>query len=50
VADFDVGIFLSQGNGPEQQKLLRLIGTLVNEMADSQATGAGRSKRRRRQK
>jgi hypothetical protein len=27
----DVGTFLQLGNGPEQQELLRLIGTLVQE-------------------
>jgi hypothetical protein len=28
VTDIDVGVFLSQGSGPEQQELLRLIGTV----------------------
>jgi len=31
VADIEVGVFLSQGKGPEQQELLQLIGTLVDE-------------------
>ena len=48
VADIEVGLFLSQGKGPEQQELLRLIGALVNATADSQKTGAAPSKRRRR--
>ena len=30
----DVGTFLRLGNGPEQQELLRLIGTLVHAGAD----------------
>ena len=29
----EVGVFLSRGEGPEQQELLRLIGTLVEEHA-----------------
>jgi len=48
VADIEVGVFLSQNNGPEQQELLRLIGTLVNETADSRVSGAAPPKRRRR--
>ena len=48
VAEIEVGIFLSRGNGPEQQELLRLIGTLVDETADGQKTGAAPPKRRRR--
>jgi len=31
VAHLEVGVFLSSGRGPEQQELLRLIGTLVDE-------------------
>jgi len=30
----DIGKFLKLGNGPEQQELLRLIGTLVHESAN----------------
>jgi hypothetical protein len=40
VTDVDVGVFLSQGNGPELQELLRLIGTLVDGTVDSQKTVA----------
>jgi hypothetical protein len=36
VTDTEVGVFLSRGKGPEQQELLRLIGTLVDETADGQ--------------
>jgi len=50
VADIEVGVFLSQGKGPEQQELLQLIGTLVDERADSQKTVVVPSTRRRRQK
>jgi hypothetical protein len=50
VADIEVGVFLGQGKGPEQQELLRLIGTLVDEKADSHTTGGGPPKRQRRQK
>jgi hypothetical protein len=50
VADIDVGVFLSQGKGPEQQELLRLIGTLVGGTVDSQKTVAAWPKRRRRQR
>jgi len=35
IADIEIGMFLSQGKGPEQQELLRLIGTLVDETAHS---------------
>ena len=31
VAHMELGDFLSSGKGPEQQELLRLIGTLVEE-------------------
>ena len=31
VAHIEIGAFLSSGNGPEQQELLRLIGLLVDE-------------------
>ena len=31
VAHIEVGAFLSSGEGPEQQELVRLIGTLVEE-------------------
>ncbi len=31
VEHVEVGTFLSNGQGPEQQELLRLIGTLVEE-------------------
>jgi hypothetical protein len=48
LADIEVGLFLSQGNGPEQQELLRLIGTLVDETADTQNMGTAPSRRRRR--
>jgi hypothetical protein len=48
VADIDVGVFLSQGKGPEQQELLRLIGTLVVEIADGQKLVTAPAKRRRR--
>ncbi len=34
VAEIEIGTFLSQGRGPEQQALLRLIGTLVGEPAN----------------
>jgi hypothetical protein len=50
VADIEIGPFLSQDKGPEQQELLRLIGTLVDEGADSQKADAAPGKRRRRQK
>lgn len=50
VTDIDVGPFLSQGNGPEQQELLQLIGTLVDKTADNRRTGAAPRKRRRRLK
>jgi hypothetical protein len=40
VADIGVAVFLSQGKGPEHQELLRLIGTLVDETADGEKTGA----------
>jgi hypothetical protein len=46
LADIEVGAFLSQGGGPEQQELLRLIGTLVDETTDTQSSGAARPKRR----
>lgn len=48
VADIEVGVFLSQGKGLEQQELLRLIGALVDETDDGQKTGAVLPKRRRR--
>ena len=48
VPDIEVGVFLSQGKGPEQQELLRLIGTLIDERADNATTGAAPLKRRRR--
>ena len=49
VTDLEVGAFLSQGNAaPEQRELLRLIGTLVDETADSQKTGVAPPSRRRR--
>jgi hypothetical protein len=48
VTDIEVGVFLGQGKGPEQKELLRLIGTLVDETADGQKTGAAPPKRRRR--
>src|SRR5262245_48019468 len=48
LADIEVGAFLSQGGGPEQQELLRLIGTLVDETTDTQRSGAAQPKRRRR--
>jgi hypothetical protein len=47
VADIEIGAFLSQGKGPEQQELLRLIGTLVDGTADKKKTGASPPKRRR---
>ena len=50
VADIEVGVFLSQGKGPEQQELLRLIGTLVDDTADSQKIRAAPPKRSPRQK
>jgi hypothetical protein len=31
IAEIEIGAFLSQGNGPEQQGLLRLIATLVGD-------------------
>ncbi len=31
VAHIDLGTFLSSGEGPEHQELLRLIGTLVDD-------------------
>lgn len=31
VAHIEIGTFLSSGQGPEHQELLRLIGTLVEE-------------------
>jgi hypothetical protein len=31
VAHIELGVFLSGGNGPEQQELLRLIGSLVDQ-------------------
>ena len=31
VDHIEIGAFLSRGEGPEQQELLRLIGTLVEE-------------------
>ena len=34
IAEIEIGTFLSQGRGPEQQALLRLIGTLVDEPAN----------------
>ena len=33
----EVGEFLSRGHGPEQQALLRLIGSLIEAQADSTA-------------
>ena len=48
VDDIEIGTFLGQGYGPEQQQLLRLIGTLVDETADHQETVAARPKYRRR--
>ena len=48
VADIEVGTFLSQGNGPEQQELLRLIGALVDQTANAQKNGAAAPKRRHR--
>ncbi len=37
VTDIEIGAFLSQGEGPEHQELLRLIGTLVDETADARS-------------
>jgi hypothetical protein len=34
----DIGTFLKQGNGPEQQELLRLIATLVHEHANHKSS------------
>ena len=31
VAHIEISVFLSSGNGPEQQELLQLIGTLTEE-------------------
>ena len=31
IAEIEIGAFLNQGNGPEHQELLRLIGTLAEE-------------------
>ena len=31
IAHIEIGAFLSSGNDPEQQELVRLIGTLVDE-------------------
>ena len=31
VAHIEIGAFLSSGNGPEQQELVRLIGMLLDE-------------------
>jgi hypothetical protein len=31
IAEIEIGAFLSQGNGPEQHRLLRLIATLVGD-------------------
>ena len=46
VADIEVGVFLSQGNGPEEQELFRLLGTLVGESPGAPKTGADPQKRR----
>ena len=47
-ADIEIGPFLSQGSGPEQQELLRPIGTLVDETAADQKTGGALPMRRHR--
>jgi hypothetical protein len=31
IAEIEIGAFLNQGNGPEHQELLRLIGTLLQD-------------------
>jgi len=40
VAHIELGVFLSGGKGPEQQELLRLIGTLVEDHASAEAPPA----------
>ena len=35
VSHIEIGAFLAAGHGPEQQELLRLIGTLVGQSADT---------------
>ena len=35
VAHLDISVFLSSGNGPEQQELLQLIGTLTDDGSHS---------------
>jgi hypothetical protein len=37
VAEIEIGAFLRQGKGPEYQELLRLIGTLLDETANTHA-------------
>ena len=32
IAEIEIGAFLNQGNGPEHQELLRLIGTLLKDV------------------
>ena len=39
VDHFEIGVFLSRGHGPEQQELLRLIGTLVEDQPHSEPGG-----------
>jgi hypothetical protein len=43
-------VFLIQGNGPEQQELARLIGTLVDEGADTHQASFAPPKGRRRER
>jgi hypothetical protein len=40
-SEIEVGEFLSRGHGPEQQALLRLIGSLVEVEASSSADSSG---------
>lgn len=43
-ADMDLKAFLSQGQGPEQQELLRLIGTLTENQTERLAEPTGSSR------
>jgi hypothetical protein len=46
IAEIEIGAFLSQGNGPEKQGLLRLIATLVGVTGTpKKAQGAPKPKR-----
>ena len=48
VTEIEIGAFLTQGNGPEQQELLRLIATLVGDTRKTKEAQGRRNRKRRR--